>query len=191
MTISFTQGKGLADLAAQLADLEALWRLTHDAKMEAQQQGKSLAGVYTPREIAASNDAHLLCEVNKRTLNRTDSLADVILLTEPRTLDETLSLALVYREAMSRYLNDVTENPESVKDDEMVERERVLDHTREAIIRGLVYGAGAKSPLLTSYACETEELVPWDEMRRKAEEAAARYPTKAPKTPKAAEEASE
>ena len=58
----------------------------------------------------------------------------------------------------------------------MRDREHKLDRAVDAIIRGLVHGAGASSPLLADYFSEREELLTWDARRRKVAKLAPLYP---------------
>jgi hypothetical protein len=174
--IAIDQGHGLGAVAAQLADLEDLYGLTFRAHAAAGRKGTPHAGVYTPAEVDASNAAAFFHDVNHRTHDLTDTLQDLILQMEPRTLDEALSLALVYKQALSRYLSYVAVSPESMKNEDMRDRERKLDRALDAMIRGLVHGAGAASPLLEDYFCKNEELPTWDALRRKVAKLAPLYP---------------
>ena len=122
--ISLDEGHGLAAVAAQLAALEDTFSLMVRAGMDARDKPGGLEDwkETTPERIAASEAESLFENVNRRTHDITDTLQDLILQMEPRTLDETLSLALIYKNQMVLFLNDIYERPESIKE-EMRDRE--------------------------------------------------------------------
>ena len=108
-------------------------------------------------------------DVGRRAHAMVGNLEKVILGLEPRTPDETLSLALILNEELdvffSFHVN--TKNPRT-------DGERLgLEDAMRAIIRGLV-GAGATSPLTAAYAGR-DDLVPWAEARSIALREAAPY----------------
>jgi hypothetical protein len=173
--ISIAQGHGLSELAAQLAELEDLFVTTDTARQVAEKECKPCEpGAFTPEAVNASRAAVLLYSVNRKAHGLTDTLQDLILQIEPRTLDESLALLLVYNQQMELYLDRL--RALFTIGDDLEEFEGKLERAREAIVRGLVHGAGATSPLLRKYAPAVGDLVVWDDLRREAEETAARYP---------------
>jgi len=174
--ISLDEGLCLGEIANQLAALEDLYAVSVSGGMGARNAAganKDWETEPTPEFLAASDAEFLFQDVNRRTHDLTNTLQDLILQMEPRTLDETLSLALVYKNQMTMYLNDIFESPESVKEDEKCDRQALLERAVDAIIRGLKYAGPASSPLKT-YLCE-EGLTPLDRLYAKASEAAALY----------------
>jgi hypothetical protein len=175
--VAIDQGRGLGAIAAQLADLEDLFGLACTARVVAHRvvETGSMTN-FTPEQIEASRAEHLFEDVTQKTHDLTDTLQDLILQSEPRTLDETLSLALVLKEQLVIYHCELESADDDAKKDELKRREALLDRARDAIVRGLVHGAGATSPLIAKYLSKDSALAPWDELRRKATELAASYP---------------
>jgi hypothetical protein len=94
-------------------------------------------------------------DVGRRAYTMVGGLEKLLLGMEPRTPSETLSLALVLAEELECFhANNISGN------DPIVHAEkRRLEGALKAVIRGLIYGAGATSPLVDKYA-DRDELVP-------------------------------
>ena len=173
--ISLDEGHGLAAVAAQLAALEDTFSLMDRATIGARDRCCELGDwkTATPEQVAASKARTQFDDVLNRTHDLTDTLQDLILQMEPRTLDETLSLSLVYSGQMSIFLSEIAGRPESVSEDKTKVRSDMLERAMQAIIRGLIH-SGAVSPLLEHYACR-DGLIPMGQLRREVSRTAAQY----------------
>ena len=149
----------------------------HDAGLAARDKAggrEDWKATPTPEQIAASAAESLFENVNRPTHDITDTLQDLILQMEPRTLDETLSLALIYKSQMVVFLCEVSSAPSASRRRRCKSASGMLERAMEAIIRGLVHAGKASSPLSTSYGGE-DELIPWDQLLRRASDTAALY----------------
>jgi transketolase len=144
--IRLDDGLGLAAVAAQLAALEETFTLLNRAGMVARNRQCKLEDwrTATPEQTAASKAERQFEEAQRRSHDMTDTLQELLLQMEPRTLDETLSLSLVCYTQMLGFLND-TDKVE-IKEGAQV-RMGVLERGMQAILRGLIQ-SGASSPLL-------------------------------------------
>jgi hypothetical protein len=174
--IRLDDGLGLGAVAAQLAALEGTFHLMCDASRNANRKVGSPQCMedITPDVRAASTAEGVFDRVNRRAHDMTDTLQDLILQMEPMTVDEALSLALVYGGQMALFLCKVAECPECINEQETRLREDMLERAMHAIIRGLIH-SGAASPLLERHYIDGEELTPWDQLRRQASRTAAQY----------------
>jgi hypothetical protein len=173
-TISLDEGHGLAAVAAQLATLEETFSLMNRAGMCARGRSCELDQwkTATPEQIAASKARNQFEDVQRRSHDLTDTLQDLILQMEPRTLDETLSLSLVCYTQMLGFLNDTDKT--EIKDGN---RLGVLERAMHAILRGLLH-SGASSPLLEHQYIRGDSLNSWSLQRREASRTAALYDDK-------------
>jgi hypothetical protein len=165
-------GHGIAELAQELADLQRLCTTLANAEGPAERARDEAAAK------GCADDEHTACcrsvnnfEVVLRRANAmVDGLEQLILSLEPRTPDETLSLALVLSEELDVFLSHHTKHGDCSVNTES----RRLEDALQAVIRGLVYGAGATSPLMAIYSTKAM-LTPWYERRAIAIREAARY----------------
>jgi hypothetical protein len=152
-------GHGIAELAQELADLNRLCIMLANAEGPAERARDEAAAKSLDQE-------HLDCckavgdfeDVGRRANAMVGGLEQLILCLEPRTPDETLSLALVLAEEFNVFLCNKTNHADCAT---RVEGRR-LEDAFQAIIRGLVYGAGATSPLMDAYGTR-DTLSPWAE----------------------------
>jgi hypothetical protein len=102
---------------------------------------------------------------------KADALEEIILELEPTTVDETLSLALLFGVVLDLFVG----NRCDLANDSAGEREwQKLERALKAIIRGLAHGAGARSPLLKNHTVG-DDLIPWAEARSTATREATPY----------------
>ena len=87
-------------------------------------------------------------EIENAVYEREQALTALLLHLEPETLDETLSLALVFAHELDGFISDNTPHQQDPKVERMA---ATLEHALDAIIRGLVH-AQAKSPLLEDFS---------------------------------------
>ena len=167
-------GHGIATLAQDLADLQALTIALSNAEGPAERaREKQINGSlenFEPEEHTRCCHACLDLEgAGRRGHGMITALEQMILVMEPTTPSETLSLALILAEELHSFLAVHVRG----EGREAVERDRLGD-ALWAVIRGLVHGVGAASPLVDAYTGRGH-LVPWDAERSNAAREAARY----------------
>jgi hypothetical protein len=165
-------GHGIAEMAQELADLHRLCNMLASAEGPAERARDEAA--------AKSLDAqeHTDCckavcdfeDVGRRANGMVSGLECLILGLEPKTPDKTLSLTLILAGELDVFLSNLTNHA----DNAIRVEGRLLEDALQAIIRGLVYGAGATSPLLDAYST-METLVQWAERRSVAAREAVPY----------------
>ena len=164
------KGQGIAALAQELADLQKLSFMMVNAEGPAKRAQAKASAEHSQELSKCSAMVNDIEAVGRRAHTMTAGLEHLILGLEPATADETLSLALVLAVELDVFLSDHVNHDDSRIDADM----RCLDAALQAVIRGLVRGAGAQSPLLDAYA-NAATLVPWDEARSRATRGAAPY----------------
>jgi hypothetical protein len=159
MAIAHT-GYGIAALAEELADLNRLYNI-----MDA---GETLTG-RTLRKDTEQNinsdagiiDAHSrFKQIGRHTFAKVEALQQLIVELEPTTANETLSLALLFTEVLDGFISDHTDTDAPAVQADSDQLERIV----RSIIRGLIRGCGASSPLLKTYVTD-DYLGSWDEAR--------------------------
>jgi hypothetical protein len=109
-------------------------------------------------------------DVGRRANGMVGGLEQLILGMEPRTPSEALSLALILAGELDVFLCNHLKTEGSA-----VGRERrQLEDALQAVIRGLIYGAGATSPLLDAYSTR-RAMRPWADARAEAATQAGPY----------------
>jgi hypothetical protein len=165
-------GHGIAELAQELADLQRLCTTLANAEGPAERaRNEAAAKGYADEEHTDCCRSVNNFEVALRRANAmVDGLENLILSLEPRTVDETLSLALVLSEELGVFLTNHTNHADCRVSAEVHRLEDAL----QAAIRGLVYGASTSSPLMAIYSTRAM-LTPWAERRSTATREAGRY----------------
>jgi hypothetical protein len=163
---------GITEMIEILADLERL-RSDMDAAHAAKgvQINKAVEEKDTKTDAALLRSHNRFGELFRHADAKADALEELILELEPTTVDETLSLGLLFGVALDLFVG----NHCDLENDGAGEREwQKLERALAAIIRGLVHGAGARSPLLKNRAVG-DDLIPWAEARSTATREAVPY----------------
>lgn len=148
-------GTGIAALAQELADVQRLTSMLADAEGPAERARDATAD-NSPEYEACNKAVRDFDSVGCRANGMVGGLEQLILGLEPQTPSETLSLALILASELDVFLCDHTNDADCAV---RTERRR-LEHGLQAVIRGLVHGAGASSPLLDAYSTK-ENLRSW------------------------------
>jgi hypothetical protein len=162
-------GHGIAELAQELADVQRLCSRLADAEGPAERARDAMTD-NSPEYEACSKALSDFGDIGRRAFGMVDGLERIILAMEPQTPNETLSLALILASELDVFLCDHTNDADCVVH---AERRR-LEHALQAVIRGLVHGAGATSPLMDAYSTK-ENMRPWAEARADATREAGPY----------------
>jgi hypothetical protein len=163
-------GHGIAELAQELADAKKVCAMLANAEGPAERARDAIENIDSPEHTKCCQAVNDFDDVGRRAYSMADALERLILAMEPTTAGETLSLALIFAEELDVFLSDHTKDA-----DPAVQRDRGrLQHALDAVIRGLVHGAGATSPLLDAYS-SAEALRPWAEARSDATREAVPY----------------
>jgi hypothetical protein len=163
-------GHGIAALAQELADLNRLYNT-----MDAGETATDVAlnkdterGINSDRRVIDANMRFK--DMRRHTFAKLEALEQLILELEPTTASETLTLALLLVGPLDQFVSDHTDTDKSDAQADSEKLERVL----RAIIRGLINGCGATSPLTDTYA-RAQTLRPWAEARADAAREAVPY----------------
>jgi hypothetical protein len=165
------EGFGIAELAQELAELQSVCTRLANAEGPAERACDEAAARNFDAEdhSDACKAVRDFEDVGRRALGMVNALQQLMLTLEPRTPDETLSLALVLAEQLDTYFGEHIDRTNCAA---QVEARR-LEDTLHAVIRGLV-GAGATSPLTEAYSTAAM-LRPWAQARSDATRAAGPY----------------
>lgn len=159
---------GIAGLAQELADLQSVCIRLANAEGPAERAWKEAAArdIDADEHTEACKAVRDFEDVGRHAKGMVDALQQLLLTLEPKTPDETLSLALVLAEELDTYFSHHIDRTNCVALGEA----RRLEDTLHAVIRGLV-GAGAVSPLTEAYSTPAM-LRPWAQARSDATRAA-------------------
>ena len=167
------RGHGIAGLAENLADLQTLKSRMNAAHTEAKNRVRQHEEkTPTPRgdDYRDARQAEWLFEdMDKRAFAKICAIEELVIELEPKTADETLTLAAIFWEALDSFVvsHCDQETPASKAAWDTLER------AIKAIIRGLIAN-GASSPVLDYYLTE-KDLSEWEAVRNTAGAEASGY----------------
>ena len=166
----------IAALAEQLDDLQCLHASLDKADLKARErmhrEEETVAKTGDRRRHEAAFQSHVLFEAVEAHANRKIfALEELILELEPKTADETLTLAAIFLEALGTFRTDYCCSSETSPTVEG--KWAALERATKAIMRGLI-ASGASSPVFCYYAT-AQDLLPWDATRNAAAARAAAY----------------